>query len=767
MPAQFSLPPDTRAVGTGNPPADMNAVVDAVTAMGGSFNVFNASFAGGAKGDGKTVTDAAITSGTTALTSATAAFTTADVGKIAGVAGAGAAGAYLNTTISAYVSATQVTLAVSAGTTVSAATAYYGTDDTAALQAAINTAATFGTVATGPPGTYLFSAAVTIPSKGGLTGTGTESYGVPLGNYTVGGLPLQGTILKATNTFANPNSATGLFLMNTASGQGGGQRLHGFSIDGSALPSNNLHGILVQNATACATFSNLNVYGSGSKAIGGDGFHAVSTGNGVPDLLNMKWCHFSGCAGWGVSLNGVADSYISFTEATGNGTGGWSITNGNNTRLTGCKGETSTGAGAPGWLFTAGSGFTGCLHLNACTSQSNDGSGFKFTGTGTGTYQLLACSSDDDGHNAGAGGGGFAGLECTSFSGFVLAPGFNVRLGSIPSPQYGISATAHNVLTLDSGVINGATAAFFEGGGNATIVLGSGVVQQNKSPGGVFGTGADGAVAFDGTATYAGFSTTTGSAPNLVYTLTRDVQATSIIISAGITVKTGNFRVFCQGSCTNNGTLSNAGNNASGSSGGGASSAALTGGRAGGGGGTGVSGPGGNGTAANFGTAGGNGGAGTSGAAGTGGTAANTGTIAQNNLLQVPWALIVNQVNYANTGYSVGFGAGGGGGGSDASSNAGGGGGGGGGVVAVFAGAFTNSATGTVTVAGGNGANGTAGNAGGGGGGAGGLIAIYTRTPWLQSGTLNVGGGTKGTHAGTGADGVNGGAGLSLNVVVA
>src|SRR5690242_1712924 len=48
MPPQYTLPPDTRTVGVGNPPADMNAVVDALTAMGAGFNVLSAAFSGGA-----------------------------------------------------------------------------------------------------------------------------------------------------------------------------------------------------------------------------------------------------------------------------------------------------------------------------------------------------------------------------------------------------------------------------------------------------------------------------------------------------------------------------------------------------------------------------------------------------------------------------------------------------------------------------------------------------------------------------------------------
>jgi hypothetical protein len=67
---------------------------------------------------GATQTDGAITSGQAILTSAAGAFTSADVGQPITVQGAGAAGADLNTTVLSYQSATQVTLAANAGTTV-------------------------------------------------------------------------------------------------------------------------------------------------------------------------------------------------------------------------------------------------------------------------------------------------------------------------------------------------------------------------------------------------------------------------------------------------------------------------------------------------------------------------------------------------------------------------------------------------------------------------------------------------------------------------
>jgi hypothetical protein len=60
MPPQFTLPPSTRAAGTGNPPADMNAVIDALVALGAGYNVLNAAFSGGADPTGAADSTAAI-----------------------------------------------------------------------------------------------------------------------------------------------------------------------------------------------------------------------------------------------------------------------------------------------------------------------------------------------------------------------------------------------------------------------------------------------------------------------------------------------------------------------------------------------------------------------------------------------------------------------------------------------------------------------------------------------------------------------------------
>lgn len=104
----------------------------------GEFNLF----AFGAVGDAMTTSAAGlatISSGTSALTMTGTNFQSADVGKVIQVPGAGVAGATLFTTIAAVTSATQVTLANNASTSLAGAmtAVTYGTDNTNAVQKAM------------------------------------------------------------------------------------------------------------------------------------------------------------------------------------------------------------------------------------------------------------------------------------------------------------------------------------------------------------------------------------------------------------------------------------------------------------------------------------------------------------------------------------------------------------------------------------------------------------------------------------------------------
>lgn len=182
--------------GTGLGFATGAAVKHVVTTVGlfemASFvNVRNPRFAGGAKADHRQSATGNMSAASTTLTDATnGKFRSTDVGKIMIVNGVNTGAGILTTTIAAYTSATQVTLAnpaVVAGTNV---TYQYATDDGPAINAALTYAATLGTSSAGtgsstngltgstvylPPGVYLHSTSIAVPSRVRLLGASREA----------------------------------------------------------------------------------------------------------------------------------------------------------------------------------------------------------------------------------------------------------------------------------------------------------------------------------------------------------------------------------------------------------------------------------------------------------------------------------------------------------------------------------------------------------------------------------------------------------------
>ena len=273
-----------------------------------------------------------------------------------------------------------------------------------------------------------------------------------------------------------------------------------------------------------------------------------------------------------------------------------------------------------------------------------------------------------------------------------------------------------------------------------------------------FGDGSDGAVALNGTNTFT-FASLNGS----TYTLTRDIMASSITISSGVTLQRAGYAVRCTGIFTRSAgsTDSAAGGNATSSAGGaagGGSSTYIAGG-AGATGGTGV------GTAGNGGAmGGGSGSAGGSGASGAGGAGGGvTTTAGRLTRLNTPAPAAIGVIYDGGTARIIGGGAAGGAGAGDGT-NKGGSSGGGGGAIVTFA--ETIVTNGTVTAAGGNGFTPTTGNCGGGAPGSGGLILEYTLNAITGTGTYTVAAGTAGSGVGTGSAGVAGVAGNLIQKVL-
>ncbi len=174
----------------------------------GSYNVM--SF--GATGNAVALTAGSIGAGDATFVDTGAAFTAADVGKTIVVQGAGTAGAQHITTIASLNGAaptTSIELTAAAVTAVSGAASVYGTDDTAAFVSALGSGSRKVTV---PPGGYVISAALAIPTKTTVEGTRGSSIlycisstldclSVTSGNYNkISGLYLKGSLLKTAGS---------------------------------------------------------------------------------------------------------------------------------------------------------------------------------------------------------------------------------------------------------------------------------------------------------------------------------------------------------------------------------------------------------------------------------------------------------------------------------------------------------------------------------------------------------------------------------------
>lgn len=330
--------------------------------------------------------------------------------------------------------------------------------------------------------------------------------------------------------------------------------------------------------------------------------------------------------------------------------------------------------------------------------------------------------------------------------------------------------------------VNGITVTGTPGVGNVITATSSSAATWQAPAGGATGGLGIYGDASDGTPTWDGSTTILGLAPSSsTYTLTRDIFLGSSTINNGVTIITNGFRIFCQGTLTNNGSIvwngTNGGNGSAGTGGtGGArlnsttSSFLTSAGSSAGGGGGGTSGAGGAGTNVTFpslsGT-GGHGGAGTSAAGGVGGTLTAP-TAIDGSIRALPFAAVgaffTQGASAPVQAWSGTFGGSGGGGGGGDTTNGGGGGGAGGGVVIILAKAFAG--TGTIAANGGTGGNATAGNCGGGSGGGGGTVIVVSGSVSagaITGQTITASGGTAGTDHGTGGGAkTNGNAGTVI-----
>jgi hypothetical protein len=255
----------------------------------------------GAKADLITHADGAITAATATFNSASATFSSADIGKIISIAGAGASGAVLFTTIAAYGgNPTQVSLQINASTTVSGASYNYSTDSTPGIQNAV------GFAENGAGGDVQFN---------------SGSYGVTSVNMTNPNRPIRvlglGPLSGGTNLVAMSNvtavlDATGHDAIQIANIQVSS----GVAVPGIGLlvsPSAAIHGIdviRVENVRITGFFGTAAFY---MDRIYGGTFINTSS-------FQYSTSAQAGFVMTGTNVSGVSSAFTTTCSATCNGT---------------------------------------------------------------------------------------------------------------------------------------------------------------------------------------------------------------------------------------------------------------------------------------------------------------------------------------------------------------------------------------------------------------------------------------------------------------
>lgn len=324
---------------------------------GCAFNVLRY----GAKGDARRVEDAVTTSSGTTVTSATAAFTAADVGKTVWAISAGGVLRLARTTIASVTNSTTVVVSSAAAGSASDVTLIWGTDDTAALQAA--TAAAKAANARGtirvPAGGYIFTELpfdfneTAIHAACSLVGDGSNcTVFYPAPDYN----------------FASTTSNTGMFARFDSECREG--RIEGVRVEGQAYSMSGSGYHVISDAGNGLTLRDVRI-----EHIRGVTAHLNL--NGTDFLVDR--CHFEGASYLGVAVSG----------------GGGAILNtytGNHAyyglHVTGVAGEGNTGA----HLSVIGGIIDECAYESCYVNGSKD---VKFTNVRFfGPVSKYACAVD-------------------------------------------------------------------------------------------------------------------------------------------------------------------------------------------------------------------------------------------------------------------------------------------------------------------------------------------------------------------------------------
>lgn len=341
------------------------------------------------------------------------------------------------------------------------------TDDTAAIQAAINACPLDGVVYF-PVGQYRTTTPLLLPPGVTLMG---EKQLRPRNSF--GGSPNlgNGVYISPRSTF----SGAAVILVQDAQSGGWatmaqGSRINGIYLNCNALPNaGGIDGIRAVGQVQGLVLEDVSVSGASGYCFN-FALNASAPAGGPlnPFSLRVRNCFATG-GGTATTVGGFflyncTDSTFIDCEAIAAGATGWTVQGGANSHFIGCRGENHSGNG---WTFGTTSGGTPCsANLVGCGTNGNGGHGFSVTTAQTVT--LTDCVAAGEGATS-------AGFNIAAAAGVVSLS--NCVSPSGATSQYGLQIAGSNIVSVDGGLFYGTTAGFNDGGTNTNIYFSPNVVQ--------------------------------------------------------------------------------------------------------------------------------------------------------------------------------------------------------------------------------------------------------------------------------------------------